>query len=101
MKLRITGRGNFSNLAGQVLADARDLAERRLVERGQLVRVIAGNVRHVAIGANLERVLALDFEEVGDFPEDMGDGGVIQPGDLLSRGENPGPSRPQQERRQW
>jgi len=42
MELRIAGGGNFADLSRQVLANAGYLAQRRFVESGQFVRVIAG-----------------------------------------------------------
>ena len=89
MKLGVARRGDLADLAGEIFPDARDLSERRFVERGQLVRVVTGDVGDVAVRTDLERVVALDFEQVGDFPEDVGDGGVIQPEDLPSRCESP------------
>ena len=102
MKLGVACRRDLADLAGEVFPDTRDLSERRFIERGQVVRVIAGDVGDVAVRPDLEGVVALDFEEVGDFPEDVGDGGVIQPEDLLSRYESParGP-RPVSTQRQW
>ena len=87
MKLGVARGRDFPDLASQVLSNAGDLSERSLVELSQMVRMIAGDVRDVAIGADLERVLALDFEKVGDFREDDRDGRVIQTGDLPSRCE--------------
>src|SRR5262249_10184176 len=90
VKLGVAGGGNLPDLAGQILADAWNLAQRRFVERRQLVGMIACDIDHVAIRANLERVLALDFEEVRNFLEDAGDGGVSQPEGLPSRWESRG-----------
>src|SRR5882757_3074084 len=61
----------------EVLADAGDLAQAGLVEQRQLVRMVAGDIGAVAVGADLERVLALDLEKVRHFPEDARDRGVI------------------------
>src|SRR5262249_15862712 len=102
MKLGLARGCDFPDLAGQVFSDARDLSERGLVERSQMVRVIAGDVRDVAIRADLERILALDFEKVGDFREAGPDGRVIQTGDLPSRCESRGRApRLVARRRQW
>src|SRR5262245_22584795 len=88
MKLRITGRRNLADLAGEIFPDARNLAQRWFVELGQLVGMIARDIDDVPIGANLERILALDFEEVCNLLEDAGDRGVIQPEGLPSRCES-------------
>ena len=51
----------------------------------ELVRMVGDDVGAVAVRANLERVVVLDLEEIGDLPEDARDRGVIQAAGLRSR----------------
>ena len=51
----------------------------------ELVRMVGGDVGAVAVRANLERVVVLDLQEVGDLPEDARDRQVIQAAGLRSR----------------
>src|SRR5882724_5406492 len=80
MKGGVARRRDLANAQGEILPDAGNLAEARFVQLRELVWVIRRNVGAVAVRANLERVVVLDFQEVGDFPENAGDRGVIQAG---------------------
>ena len=82
---RIAGLGDFENPRGEILPDAGDLTQARGVERRELMGMVGDDVGAVAIGANLERVVGLDLQEVGDLPEYPSDRQVIQPADLPSR----------------
>ena len=42
-----------------------------------LLRVILDGLRGVAVGADAERILPVDFEQVGGFVENVGDGLVV------------------------
>src|SRR5215831_3089033 len=70
VKLGISGLADLLDPRRQILPDARDLSQSGLVEQPELVRVVAGNVCAVVVCADLERVLTLDLEEIGGFPED-------------------------------
>src|SRR5262245_61040728 len=96
MVVAVAGIGDFTNSGGEVLADAGDLAERVDVESGQFVRVIAGDVGAVPIGANLEWVVALDLEKIGDLVENSSDGLIIQSAGLPSRYGSPARGHPLQ-----
>ena len=63
----VAGVGDLANAGGEVLADARQLAQRRRVHPGDRLGGVAHDVGAVAVRADLERVLALDLEEVGDL----------------------------------
>ena len=67
-------RGSFRR---QILADAGNLPQSGRVQRRQLVRMIGDDVGAVPVCADLEWVLGLDSEQVGDFPQDARDGEVI------------------------
>src|SRR5437588_729310 len=88
MILTVARRRDLADPGGEVLSDARNFSQRRLLERREFVRVIAGDLRDVAIGPDFERVIAPDFEEVGDLPKDLGDRGVIQSANLGFRRES-------------
>src|ERR1700752_4972288 len=96
---RATGVGDFADLRREILADAGNLLETLGVERRHRVRMIRDDVAGVAIRADLERVFALNLEQIGDLPENPRDGCVIQAGGLLSRcgsrgaARLPGPAR--------
>src|SRR5229473_2772031 len=94
--------GDFANTRREVLADARDFPQSGDVEEGELIRMVGDDVGGVAIRANLERVLALDFEEIGDLSEKMRDCGIIQPAGLPCRCGSRGRARPPaSERPRW
>ena len=63
--------------AAEILADAGDRAQLRFAERGEPLGGVRDGLRGVPVRANLERVLALDFEEIGDLSEDARDGQVF------------------------
>ena len=47
------------------------------VKRGDALRQVRDRLRGVAVRADLERVLALDFEQIADLGDDAGDGEVV------------------------
>ena len=61
--------GNLKNLLG-----VRD-------QVGDALRQVFDGLRGVPIGANAERILPIDFEQVGSFVQQVGDGLVIHAGD--------------------
>ena len=73
MKGRAAGVGDLADSRRQILPDAWNLAQARFVERGELVRMVRGDVGAVAIRADLERVVALDLQEIGNLPENARD----------------------------
>ena len=85
--------GNLADARGEILADAGNLPQAGLVEPSQIVRVVARDVGAVAVGADLERILALDLEQVGDLPENARDRGVIQTAALRFRFDSRAASR--------
>src|SRR5204862_2611290 len=98
---RVTGFGDFADARGEILADSRNFPQLGRLERCQLMRVIRGDVGAVAVRANLERIVVLDLEQVGDLPQDPRDREVIQAADLPSRrGSRAGAPRRQPARRQ-
>src|SRR5205807_6684876 len=48
---------------------------------GDALRQVFDRLRGVAIGANAERILPIDSEQVGSFVQQVGDGLVIHAGD--------------------
>ena len=44
----------------------------------ELVRVVGDDIGAVAVGANLEGVVVLDLQEIGDLPENARDREIIQ-----------------------
>ncbi len=69
--------GELANPGGQVLADAGDRAQLGV---GHPCDRVAGRRHGVgggAVGADLERVLALDLEQIGDLAEHLRDRAVI------------------------
>ena len=85
MKGRAAGVGDLADSRGQILPDAWNLAQPGFVERGELMRMVRGDVGAVAIRANLERVVALDLQEIRNLPENARDRQVIQAGARPSR----------------
>jgi hypothetical protein len=75
---RSAGFGDFADPRRQVLADAGDFAQPGRIERRELVRMVGDDVGGVAVRADLERILVLDLEEIGDLLEHARDGVVIQ-----------------------
>ena len=66
---------------------------------GEIVGMVRDDVGAVAVRANLERVLVLDFEEVGNLPEDARDRGVIQAAGLRLDAEVEHPRAARRQRR--
>ncbi len=74
------GIDKFADLGGEILADPR---QREPFGRGRARRSIGmmrDVLRGVAIRANLERVLVLDFEEIANLGEDPRDGEIVHAG---------------------
>ena len=67
----------LANLLRQILADTRQFLQLLLVHAGNRIGPCTDRVRGGAIRANLEDVLALDLEQVGDLREDPRDRVVI------------------------
>ena len=91
--LRVAGLGDLADARREVLADAGNLAQPGGVERRERVRMIGDDVGAVAIRADLERVVVLDLEQIGDLPEDARDAEVIQAAGLRSRCGSRAPAR--------
>ena len=60
---------DLEDLRGEVLADARDRAELGVGHGRERLGGVGDDLRGVAVCADLERVLRLDFEQVGDLAE--------------------------------
>src|SRR5713226_4661351 len=88
MVFRVARLADLTDPRGEVFADARDLPQARFVETPELVRVVGRDVGAVPIRANLERVLVLDLEEVGNLPENPRDRLITQGGGLRSRSDS-------------
>src|SRR5215203_3910487 len=88
MVVAVAGIRDLANLGCEVLADSWDFAQPVDVQRCELVRMICRDVGDVAIRANLERVLALDLEQIGNLLEDARNRPIIQPAGLPSRWRN-------------
>jgi hypothetical protein len=71
------GLRDLAHFLREVAADARDLQQLRFIEVRQALRGARHAVGGIAVGANLERVLPLDLEQVGYFPEQARDREVI------------------------
>jgi hypothetical protein len=73
------GGGDLADLAGEVLADARELGELAALRelRGEVERQSAYDARGVAVGTDAERVFVAELEEIGDLLEGRGDVGVM------------------------
>ena len=74
VELGVAGLDDLADPRGQILADAGNLAKPGHVERRQLVRMVGDDVGAVAVGADLERVVVLDLQQIGDLPEDARNG---------------------------
>jgi hypothetical protein len=74
----------LGDLAGQILADSRQLKAVGRGERRDAIRVVRNRLRGIAIRANLEGVLVLDLEQVADFGEHARDGQVLHEQSELS-----------------
>ena len=61
--------GNLADSRGEVLSDARDFAKPGDVERLAAVRMVRHDIGAVPVRANLEGVLGLDLQQIGDFTE--------------------------------
>ena len=72
------GLDELADLRGEVLADAGNREPLRRRQVGDPLRSVGDRLRCVAVGADLERVLALDFEQVADLGEDTGDGQIVE-----------------------
>ncbi len=75
----VAGVDDFADLGGEVVADAGQPRQVLALfqQRARLLRQFAQRARGIAVGADAERIGALDFEPVGDFLEDGGDVGVV------------------------
>ena len=65
----VAGRRDLANAAGEVLADAGPPAQARLVHVAHRLGRVRHDVGGIAIGADLERILALQLEQVGDLAQ--------------------------------
>ena len=72
------GLDELANLGGEILADAGDREPLGRREVGDPLGGVGDRLRGVAVCADLERVLALDFEEIADFGEHTRDGQVVE-----------------------
>ncbi len=77
VKTGFAGLGNLADFRRQILADAGNRAQLLFVEMGERFGRVRDRLGRVPVRANLERVLALDFEQIGDFREDARDGQVF------------------------
>ena len=73
MVVGVAGLADLADAAGEILADAGNFAQAGFVERRQVVRMVRDDVGAVPVRTNLERVVVLDLEEIGDLPQDSGD----------------------------
>ena len=71
------GVDELADLRRQIFPDAGDAEPFRRGEGGDALREVRDRLRGVAVRADLERVLALDFEQIADLGEDAGDGEVV------------------------
>ena len=75
----VSGLDDFPNFGGEVVADAGQTRCQVLAlvqQRARFLRQFAQHARRVAVGADAERIGALDFKPVGYFLEG-GDVGVV------------------------
>src|SRR5216684_520453 len=70
MVRRVAGVGDLMNSRREIFADARNLTKPRLVQGRELMGMVGSDIGAVSICADLERVVALDLEEIGDLPKD-------------------------------
>jgi hypothetical protein len=75
--LALAGRRELADLLGEILPYAGQLAQLRLVNPLDRVWPGTDRVGSGAVRANLETVLSLDFEQVGDLSENPRDLPVI------------------------
>ena len=68
----------LANLGVEVLADAGNREPCRGRQVGDPLGGVGDGLRGVAIRADLERILALDLEQVADFGEHARDGEVVE-----------------------
>src|SRR6187431_1707663 len=92
MVFSVAGLRNLADPGGEVLANTGNLSEAGGIERGQVVGVVRRDLGAIAIRADLEGVVALDLEEVGDFPENPCNCEVIQPEGLPFRCDSRAPA---------
>ena len=81
------GAHDGGDLAGEVLADAGQFLKvgARLDELRHAARVSADHPRGVAIGADAERVLLADLEQIGELLEHVRNLGVVDRHDCVPR----------------
>ena len=73
--LQLSGGDEFGDFLGQRFADAFDLPEFAVAHRGfQIARVHFHRARSGDVGADLERIFALEIEQLRDAGEGIGDG---------------------------
>ena len=72
------GRRDLADTRREVLADPGPRAQLRFVARRGLLGLMRDDVGAVTIRANLERVLALELEQIADFAEHAGDREVVE-----------------------
>ncbi len=99
VELRVSRVDDLTDARRQILADAGNLPQRGCVERREVVGVVRDDVGAVAVRANLERILALDLEQVGDLAENPRDRDVIQREAPRARSGNRAPARPRRSAR--
>jgi len=67
----------LGNLAGEVLADTGQVYAIGRRKGGDLIGEMKDGVGGVAVGADLERILVFDFEEIADLAEDACDRRIV------------------------
>ncbi len=74
VKTRVSGFGDLPNLRREILPDAGNRAQLVFVEKRETFRRVSDRLGRISIGAYLERVFVLDFEQISDLRKDMRDG---------------------------
>jgi hypothetical protein len=78
MDLAGSGIANFDDPSRQVLANPGPLAQLEVGESRDWFGRIGHDIGTAPIGADFERIVAAQFEHVGDFAKDAGDAEVIE-----------------------
>ena len=93
MELDAARVGGFADPLREVAADARHLEQAGFVEFGDAHAGVGDDLGRVAVRADLERVLALDLEQVADLGEEPREREVVHGGIIPTRPGAPGAGR--------
>ena len=98
---RFARLGNLPDLRCQIFADPLNSAQLVFVQICEFLGRVCDCLGRVSIGADLERILVLDFEQIGDLREDARDGEVFHVSTQRNKGAEKSKGQPEGRRSRY